>query len=161
IGSPGSASVPVVVPVSLTVTNAPVLISLPNVLFFSSQFGTSAPSNRQITVFSSDGTPLVVSAHASTGTSWLTVTGDSTTTPPVFTVSVNPDSLSAGQYLGSVILSSPGSAAGPQVLTVTLTITAQPSLAANPASVSFTVLAASSPANLSVAITSDSPVPFT
>jgi uncharacterized protein (TIGR03437 family) len=161
ISSPDSPSTPVVIPVSLTVTTAPVLVSLPNVLFFAVQSGTGAPPNRQITVVSSDGTALPVTAQPSAGASWLTITGNSTTTPAVFTVTVNPDSLSIGQYLGSIVLSSPGSGAGSQLVTVTLDITGQPSLSANPGALSFSAAPSSSPAPISVGITADSPVTFT
>ncbi len=159
ITSPDAPGVQLVVPVRLTVTNVPVLISLPNVLFFGVQLGAAAPPNRQITVVSSDGTALPVTAQA-TGASWLTVSGSSTTTPAVFTVTVNPGTLTPGLYLGSIVLSSPGSGAGSQVVTVNLTIASQPSLSSNPAALSFSGTPSLPPLPISVGITSDTPVPF-
>ena len=108
---------------------------------------------------SSDGTALPVAAQV-TGGGWLGVTGSSTTTPAVFTVTVSPGSLTAGLYLGSIVFSSPGSGAGSQVVSVNLNITSQPSLSANPAALSFSATASSDPPPILVGITSDTPVSF-
>jgi uncharacterized protein (TIGR03437 family) len=125
VTAPGAANSPLVIPVSLVVTTAPLVQVSPNTLSFASNtppsqmFNVSAPG--QFTTSVSPSTP------------WLTAmsTGSSVT------VSVNGAGLSPGSYQGSVIIDLPGAGNSPVSVPVTFQSLTTSTLQASPASLSF------------------------
>jgi len=130
---------PVDVPVTLHVGAASPLAASPAQLAFSYVIGGSLPAPQSLTVTSLTGTAVNFGATASTtsGGNWLSVAPVSGTTPATLAVSVNPASLSPGNYSGTVTLTPPTGAGGPLQVPVTLTVNASPSLNVTPASISF------------------------
>lgn len=60
--APGAGNSPLLVPVTLTVTEAPALTTAPTALTFASQVNGPAPANQLIVLNSSDGSPLPISS---------------------------------------------------------------------------------------------------
>jgi hypothetical protein len=123
---------------AITVTAAaakPTLGVSPSTLSFSYQSGGTIPGTQTISTSSSG---AALSYTTSTSASWLTAT-PSGTTPTGISVSVNPQSLSAGTYTGTVTTTATGASNGPQTVAVTLKVTAstQPTLTVSPANLSF------------------------
>jgi uncharacterized protein (TIGR03437 family) len=133
----GVANSPLAVPVTLTVTAAPTMKTSLNALSFSYQIGGSAPPNQQLTITSSDGSSIPVSAAVSAGGSFLTVTQSSTTTPATLTIALSPSGLTPGVYQSSIVLTSTGTGVIADVIPVTITISSAPSLTASPGSAVF------------------------
>ena len=105
-------------------------------LAFTYQIGGAAPAAQTITAYSS-GSPLNFTASASSVGNWLFVSPASGVTSAVLSVFVNPAGLAAGAYVGSVTVSSPGSANGAQTEPVTLTVTSGAPVTVSPAALSF------------------------
>jgi len=99
----------------------------PTSLTFSYTARSTAPSSQQINV-SGGGASLnyTASVNTTTGGNWLSVTPTSGTTSanPTLTVSVNPGSLGAGTYTGTVTVAGASGATGSTTVNVTLTVTA-------------------------------------
>jgi uncharacterized protein (TIGR03437 family) len=141
---PADGGTPTVIPITLLASGsgAATVISLSQTaLTFNHQVGTTAPAVQIVGVFSSVGYSNV---SASTTTSWLRLTSVfnptpastvQTQTPGEFNVLVDPTGLTPGTYVGSVIVSSSG--AQPKELPVSLTVTPDATLNANPSSVFF------------------------
>jgi hypothetical protein len=135
----------------------PNLAASPTSLTFSYTAGGTSPAAQTISV-SSSGTAVSYTATASG--SWLAAKG-SGNTPGSVSVSVNPTSLAAGTYNGSVSISSTGAANSPLTVPVTLTVVAAPpppppttsSLTATPASLAFSYAAGSAaPASKTISV---------
>jgi hypothetical protein len=109
------------VPVTLTIKSATTtsLGVSPTSLAFKFQQGGSLPPSQSLSVTASSGT--LSFTDSASGGSWLSVNRTSGTTPASIGVSVNPGTLSAGTYTGSVAVSS---SAGSKSVPVTLTVTA-------------------------------------
>ena len=90
-----------------------------------------------LSVTSSDASPLVFAASASTtsGGNWLAVSPASGTAPASFSVSVTTTGLAAGSYTGSISLTSAGAANSPLIVPVTLTVGAPPATSDRPRAV--------------------------
>jgi uncharacterized protein (TIGR03437 family) len=108
------------VPVTLTVTGAPPITASPTSLTFSYQAGGTAPNSQPITVSGSGS----FTATATSNGNWLSVTPSSGTAPGTVTASVNPSSLTAGSYSGSIVVAGASGSTGSTTVTVTLTVTA-------------------------------------
>lgn len=109
------------VTVTLTVTAAASLTATPNPLAFAFTSGNPPPADQTLSVTSGGAAIPFTAAASSNG--WLAVTPTSGTTPATLTVSVNPGSLGAGSYQGSISLS--GENGTPQFnVNVTLTVVA-------------------------------------
>jgi Viral BACON domain len=124
---------------SITVTAAaptPTIGVSPASLSFSYQSGGTSPAAQSFAV-SSSGSAL--SYTIATSATWLSATPASGTTPGNVSVSVNPQSLSAGTYTGTVTITSSGASNSPKTVPVTLTVTtaASPTLTVSPLSLSF------------------------
>jgi hypothetical protein len=123
---------------SITVT-APVpnpsMTVSPTSLAFAFTTGGTTPASKTIAVSSSGAAiSYTVSASTSSGGSWLSATG-SGSTPGNVTVSVNPGTLAAGTYNGTVTVTSAGASNSPQSVPVTLTVTAPaPTMTVSPSS---------------------------
>ena len=135
--SPNAGNSPLTVPITLTVSTAPTINTTQSRFLFSYQVGGSPPANQQVTLSSSDGSALPVSAVVSNSFSAITASLDSSTTPALLTVSVSPGSLSPGVYQSSVVVSSALAGNSPLIIPVILTISPQPVLTATPSTATF------------------------
>jgi hypothetical protein len=135
--SPQAPNTVLNVPVRLTVVG--VQFSAPNgTLTFTSFVGRSA-SPAQTVAVSTAGSPITVSAAASTstGANWLSVTPPSGSTPVSFTISASSAGLQPGTYSGAVTIGSPQASNGPVVVPVQLLVSTLPLLSVSPASINF------------------------
>jgi hypothetical protein len=149
---------------AITVTAAaptPTIGVSPAALTFNYQSGGAVPSGQNVAL-SSSGTNF--NYTVSTSATWLAATPVSGTTPGSVSVSVNPQSLSAGTYTGTVSIASSGASNSPRTVAVTLNVTAAqlPALTASPASLTYSYqIGGSAPAAQVVAISSGSAVSYT
>jgi uncharacterized protein (TIGR03437 family) len=90
-------------------------------LSFSASAGGSAPSTQMVNLSSS---LAGLSFTASTSATWLSVSPSGGSMPAVLTVSIDPTSLAAGTYQGTVTITAPN--AVPSTTTVAVTLTVQP-----------------------------------
>lgn len=125
--SVGAANSPLNIPVTLTVGPAVTLTVPAAPLAFSYQIGNAAPASQTLSL-SSAGGPVQFTAQAAATSSgnWLSVTPTAGTTPANLTVSVNPANLAAGNYTGTITITSPGANNSPQAVNVTLAVAAMP-----------------------------------
>ncbi|MEO7651074.1 MAG: hypothetical protein ABIZ80_11450, partial [Bryobacteraceae bacterium] len=102
ISTPGAQNPTVQIPVTLNLSNNPVLNATPTVLTLRYQTGTTAPGGT--VALSSSSTQLNFSAVASVSTpaggNWLNVTPTGGTTPAVLNIGTTPQGLAAGTYNG-------------------------------------------------------------
>ena len=153
----GASNSPVTVPVTLTVSAQPSLTTAPSALSFNFTIGGSVPASQSVTVGS---TGAALSVSSSTSTPWLNISQTGTTTPVTLNVSVNPASMTAGTYNGTITITAAGASNSPLSYPVTLTVSAQPSLTVGPPSLTFAGQAGGgNPASqtISVSTTSGSP----
>ncbi|HEY2013246.1 MAG TPA: hypothetical protein VGH38_07070, partial [Bryobacteraceae bacterium] len=124
--APGASGSPLTIPVTLNVVNGQQLTGTPTTLNFTGAVGGTVPASQTITL-SAPGAPIPFTAAATTATggSWLQVSPASGNTPGTVTVSVSPQSLTAGQYTGTVTLTSPNSVS-PVTVTVNLNMAVVP-----------------------------------
>jgi hypothetical protein len=125
---------PLIVPVTLTVVNAALVVSPANLAFSAPVGGTSTPP--QNIALKSTTSPIEVSFYTAvlTGAAWLSVSGINGFTPSTLTVNANPTGLAAGTYNGSITISPKNGAA--TIVPVTLTI-ATPVLTVSPPQLDF------------------------
>jgi hypothetical protein len=153
ITSAGATGSPKTVSVSLVVSATPVLRATPTTLAFTYQTGAATPATQPISV-SSSGTALSYTTAASGGT-WLSATPASGTTPGTVTVAVNPAGLAAGTYNGTVTITSAGATGSPQTVSVSLVVSAPPTLSATPATLSFSYqIGGTTPATQPISVSS-------
>ncbi|MBV8817006.1 MAG: hypothetical protein JO022_01545 [Acidobacteriaceae bacterium] len=108
---------------------------------------------------SSGVTTFSATAVTNNGGNWLTVSPSLSTTGSTLTVAVNPATLSAGTYFGSIALNPPGTAG--LVVPVNVTVSAPSTLTATPTQLSFAYqIGTSSPAAQTVTLTSNSTTPI-
>jgi uncharacterized protein (TIGR03437 family) len=134
VSSAAAGNSPVLLPVQLTVTSAPVISAEPSSLSFTYQPGGTVPAAQALHI--SGGQSLSFSTSILPQQAWLVVTGDGTT-PATLAVSVDPSGLTAGQYTASILVSSSGAANSPLVVSVSLTIQAARTLDPTPAQFTF------------------------
>jgi hypothetical protein len=151
----GSATVSVI----FTVTSAQMLVVNPTVLGFSYQQGGTVPSPQTFSVKSSTGSAVAFSTTANSG-GWLSASPANGTTPAMVTVSVNPSGLTVGMHNSSVTLTS---SIGSATVTVTLNVTAAPTMTVAPNTLAFGFQQGGSlPASQSLSVSSTTPgVSFT
>ena len=144
---PGSTTPPLVIPVTLDVSNTPLLnVSQPaiNVTLLTG----AATATQSISVTSTDSaTAMPFTAAAATspiGLTWLGVTPNSGHTPSNLQVTMNPAGLAAGAYTGTITVSSTGPDVPSQTVPVTMVV-ASSSVTASPANLTFAQLAGGSP----------------
>ena len=125
---PGAGNSPLSVPVTLTVGAAPTLTVSPTSVSLSAQLGTTISGSQTVKVTSTgSNVPITAAFTPGTGGAFATVTPASGTTPATLTIALNSaviSSLAAGNYTGTVTVSSPNIADGSQNVTVNLTLTA-------------------------------------
>jgi uncharacterized protein (TIGR03437 family) len=162
ISTPTAIAATPTVPVSLLVSNSPLLSVPSNTLSFLYEVSGPTPAAQSVTAVSTNVAassttgqlPITVSA-TSTG-NWLAVTQPSpaqTGTP--FSVSVNPAGLSVGTYNGTVTITATGAGNGPQTIPVVLTVANDPVPLVTPAALSFAYeIGKSQPAAQNISIVS-------
>ena len=146
------------IPVNLSVGGIPTLNVNPTTVSFAYQTGTSAPLPQTIALTSS-GSAVNVTVSASTssgGTQWLIVSpAGQLTTPTQITVSIQPAGLAAGTtYQGNITITSSGATNGTVNVPVSLLVSNNPIIAANPASMTFTAQAGGTAPGQNLALTS-------
>ena len=150
--------------VTVTLVVAATLQPSPTSLTFNYTIGGTTPAAQPISVTSS-GAPIAFNASATTssGGNWLSVTPGTATTPTSLSVSVNTSGLAASTtpYTGTITLTS--SAAATQIVSVSLTVNAQPVLTVGTTLLTFAgQTGGSNPASQLVAVnTSGGSLPFT
>jgi hypothetical protein len=154
---------PVVIPVDLTISAQRRLTVFPTQLtyFYQLQSGPF-PTIQFVLVGTTDHLQASVTATVSTtsGGNWLSA-GHGVTTPQVLEVSADPSGLIAGNYSGTVTLTSPGYV--PAIIPVTFRIVSAPVLSVQPTTLSFSYQQnGSTPPAQSVMVgPSIPPLPFT
>jgi uncharacterized protein (TIGR03437 family) len=126
ITSAGATGSPLSVPVSFTVTSSLTLAAAPASFAFSYVIPTAAPPAQTVQVTSSGGNAnFTATAATKDGAAWLVVTPTSGTAPASLVISVAPTGLAAGNYSGTVTVTSPN-AINPLSIPVTLAVTSVP-----------------------------------
>jgi uncharacterized protein (TIGR03437 family) len=126
ITATGATGSPITIPVTLTVGPAQSLAVTPPTLTFSYVLNASAPAAQTVTLTSTGGSaPFAVTTTTADGGTWLQATPTSGTTPATLSISISTAGLAAGNYSGTVTLSST-STAQTAAVTVSLTVAAVP-----------------------------------
>ena len=112
-----SGSVPV--PVNLTVTPPPALMSSPASLNLTGAFGTTTPTIQNVQLTSTNAN---VAFTLSTSAPWLSVSSSGTSTPATLTISASPSGLAAATYQGTVTVTVPGATNSPYSIPVTFAV---------------------------------------
>jgi uncharacterized protein (TIGR03437 family) len=113
--------------VTLTVTNTPTLVTSLDFhgttsLWFAYQIGQQPPAAQTVKLTSSNGAPLNYSA--TTTTSWLVITGNTTgTTDNSFIVSADTSGLASNTYTGQISIAATNPATGAMLSPVDITVT--------------------------------------
>lgn len=109
-------------------------------LAFSAPLGGPSPEPQTLALSNLGGDPFVWTASAAVtggGPNWLTVSPSSGTMPSGLKVSANVAGLAEGTYRGTITVAATGATNSPQVVNVTLTVTAVASILLAPASLGF------------------------
>lgn len=128
---------PVSVPVSLTVTAAPVPPAIgasPTSLTFAATQGSANPANQTLTISNTGGGTLTWSVSDSAA--WLTASPISGTGNGPVTLTAATGSLTAGSYSGTVTIAATGATS--VIIPVTFVVAAPPAIGMSPSSLSFT-----------------------
>ncbi len=145
---------------SFVVSASPVLTANPGDLILAYQGGSLVPGAMSVNVGVSSGSPQGFS-FATGLPAWLQV-GPSgpLASPQTLTVTITPQSLPTGDYVGQVILTPSGS--GPAlVVPVVLDVTNAPQVTPSVTSLSLNATAGASPVSQSVGVTAPTPLSFT
>ena len=127
VQAPQASGSPQTVTVTLTVTDRPRLSVTPAALTFNYQAGGPVPASQPLSITSSGASVnFTASPSTTSGGNWLRVSPGSGTTPASPTVSVDPASIAAGTYTGSITVQAPDASGSPQTVAVTLTVTDRP-----------------------------------
>lgn len=118
ITSTGASNSPLIVPISLVVSNKPTFAASPASLTFTAQGGAN-PASQSVNV--SGSAPLTFTAAPSP--IWLTVSVASSTTPSTIVATVNSKGMSQGTYNGAITITSNGAGNSPFTIPVTLNVT--------------------------------------
>jgi uncharacterized protein (TIGR03437 family) len=157
--SEGAGNSPVTISVRLVVSASALLVASPGSLLFDVAVGSGGSGVRNVSLTSTDGTPLnfTVAGSTSTGGPWLLVGPQSGSTPSTLSISVNAAGLAAGTYTGSVAVTAGAAANSPQTIAITLRVAAGMTVSASPATLSFTqATGGAPPAPVSIALTTSS-----
>jgi uncharacterized protein (TIGR03437 family) len=149
----GAGTSPIWVSVTMNVTAGVAISSDIPSMSFAYQIGSASLPSAATVARASGG--ATVSITATTSANWLSVTPASGTAPWYLVVSVNPAGLTAGTYHANVILTANAADSVQTLVPVTLTVTAEPTVSANPGSLSFGYqIGGSAPASQSVQLSS-------
>jgi uncharacterized protein (TIGR03437 family) len=150
-----------IVPVTFKVTPTAVSAKPASLSFVQTVGGPPPPTQNVVVAVEGGGQEFSVSIdRGSFPAAALTATPAGGNTPATISVAVQPNSLPAGTYTGSMIVAIPASAEGQIVIPITLTVTGstnKPSISANPGSLAFTYpRGADPPVSQSISVTSNS-----
>ena len=138
----GSTATPVTIPISFTVTAAPVPPTIgasPTSLAFTAIQGGSNPAAQTLSIRNTGGGTLTWNASETTG--WLTLTAGSGSGNGTMTLQATTGALAVGNHTGTVTLSG-GTGVTPVAIPVSFTVTTAPvppTIGASPTSLSYTV----------------------
>jgi uncharacterized protein (TIGR03437 family) len=158
----GSSYTSLQIPVTVTLAAAvqSTISATPASLTFTYAVGGAAPASQSVNITATSS--ITIATSVTSGSSWLSATSSSTTTPATLTVSVNPSSLSAGNYTGTISITSSGATNSPLVINVSLVVSSKPTLSASPTSLTFSGQSGgSNPASQSISLTGSAALPFT
>ena len=133
--TPGGASALAPVPVSLLVSNNPLLKLSNNTLNFTVPFAGAPSATQQIIASSSSG--QAIGFTATPNVPWLTATPNNATTPATISIRVNPAGLSIQSYTGTITVAPTNGDAYTETITVNLNVITPSQLIAGPSSVLF------------------------
>lgn len=123
VSAPSTSNASVDVPVTLTVSAAPLLTIGSYPSRFTYQIGRAAPPPQSIFLGSTAGAlQYTASATTSSGGQWLAVAPSSSQTPQALSIAVSPGSLAPGTYSGTVTIVAPGAGNSPVSIPVTLVV---------------------------------------
>ena len=138
---PGSTTPPFVIPVTLNASATPLVNVSQSTISVTALIG-SAATLQTVAVTSTDpNTQLAFSAVAATnpiGLTWLSVTPNSGNTPSNLQITINPASLAAGVYAGTITVTSSAPNVPAQIVNVTLTVVSSNATATPAAGLVFT-----------------------
>jgi uncharacterized protein (TIGR03437 family) len=157
--SGGATNGSITIPVSLLVSNNPILSASPSSLTFTTAQG-GAPASQTLTLASSS-TPLNYTLTSTITTPpggiWLQVPTQSGPTPGNITVTVNTQGLAPGTYNGTINVTSSNAGNPSLSVPVTLTITAGALLQLSPGTLSFAYqIGQAQPPGQTISVASDS-----
>ncbi len=155
---PGSTGA--IVPVQVTIGNAPGLTVAPAQLSFAYQINQANPAQQNLAIGSGTGSPINFAASASTttcGANWIVLTQQSGSTPGTVGVQINPATLQPGNCTGQITISAPGTSIPTQTIPVNLLVSTNPLIQVPSTGANFTFqTGGSTPAAQNVQITSSS-----
>ena len=137
--SAGIGNSPLIIPVTLKVSDTPLLDVSPRAVSVTTQVGNS-PANQTIAVTSTDsGTaiPFTVTSTTNTGAGWLLVGPTGGNTPTNLTVGFQTVGLPVGTYTGSITVTPSTAGTSPVVIPVTVVISSSNTAASTPQSLVF------------------------
>ncbi len=127
VTSAGATGSPQTVNVTLNVVQAQTFTATPSTLDFNYVIGTQTTLQAKTVALTSSGGTANFTATVSSSATWLVVSPTSGTTPATLTVSIQPAGLAAGNYTGTINITSPSSATTTAAtITVNLTVAAVP-----------------------------------
>ena len=135
IAAAGASNSPLTIPVNFTVTGLPSVDVSQDAVALAALPAQSQPVSTMLAVGAGSNIPVKIDANV-TASTWLSVTPTSGTTPYNVTITADPTGLRAGNYAGSIALSSQGNPI--RTIPVNLTITSQPTLSVAPEFLTFT-----------------------
>ena len=153
----GSFTLPVVLTVS---ANTTVSVTPTSLSFMQPQNATTLPASQPISLIAAGGsTPYTATIVSTTGGNWLHLSSVNGTAADgvvsIINASVNPNSLSPGNYSSTVTLSFTNSATPPIPIPVTLMVTSAQTVTVSQTSLSFNYqLGGATPANQTLNVTS-------
>jgi uncharacterized protein (TIGR03437 family) len=159
VTAPGAANSPLIIPVSLYVSNGSLLNVTPAVVNLTTQVGTS-PASQTISLTSTDpSTPVAFNvASTANGGNWLQSLLSGGTSPQNLTLGFQTASLAAGTYDGAVTVTPTALGSTPTVVPIQVVVTSSVSSAATPSSLTFTQpLGGVTPQSQGIQVTSSTP----
>jgi len=150
--------------VTLVVYAGPVLAASPgDLIFYYSGTNPTGPGVYSSQLVNVESTSAPESfTFATEVPSWMQIGPSGTlTTPQTLTVSVTPQSLPTGLYVGQVVLTGSVSGAPSTVVPVLLTITNNPAVTANATSLTFNSTAGGAVQNQTLGVSATTPITFT
>ena len=149
-----SGATPVTIPVSFTVTAAPVPPAIgasPTSLVFTAIQGGSNPAAQTLSISNTGGGTLNWSASENAG--WLTLSAGTGTGNGTVTLQATTGALAAGSHTSTVTLGG-GTGITPVTIPVSFTVTAAPTISLTPSSLSYAATqGAANPANQNISLT--------
>lgn len=143
-GNVAPQPVPVVIPITLIVSDLPVLEVNPLNLDFNAPISSPAPAPQTVSIRNAGGSSLDWSLSVTNSSTWLTVTPTSgtgilpgVTQDPAFTVSVNAGVLGVGTYSDTIVVSCPTAGVASVSIPVTFTLDSNPVIDVTPLTLTF------------------------